>query len=121
MPSKQDSTIPPEIIASYEKLIAGTPEIERKGASMPYTSMNGNMFSFISKEGRLSLRLPEDQRNELMQKHGATQSIQHGAVMKEYVEIPEKLLKNTAGLLPYFTASVEFAKTLKPKPAAKKK
>lgn len=120
MPAKKESTIPEEIIALYEKLIEDSPKIERKGATMPYTSMNGNMFSFISKEGKLSMRLPEEMRNELMQKHGATQSVQHGAVMKEYVEIPDALLKNAALLLPYFRASVDYAKTLKAKPTKKK-
>lgn len=121
MPAKKDSAIPAETIALYDKLIESSPDIERKGAAMPYTSMNGNMFSFISKEGRLSMRLPEETRNELMLKHGAAQSIQYGAVMKEYVEIPDKLLQNTALLLPYFKASVDYTKTLKAKPTTKKK
>lgn len=38
---------PAEKIALYEKLLATIPGIERKGATMPYTSLNGNMFSFI--------------------------------------------------------------------------
>jgi hypothetical protein len=37
----------------YEKLIATNPSVERKGATVPYTSVNGNMFSYLSKEGKL--------------------------------------------------------------------
>ena len=46
----------------YDKLITGFPEIERKGAGMPYTSLNGHMFSFMSKEGKVGIRLPEEER-----------------------------------------------------------
>jgi hypothetical protein len=121
MQAKKESTIAADIIALYDKLVEVFPDIERKGAAMPYTSMNGNMFSFISREGKLSIRVSEDMRNELMQQHRATQSMQYGAVMKEYVEIPDDLLKNTALLLPYFKASVHNAKTLRAKPTTKKK
>lgn len=35
----------------YEKLVATNPGIERKGATVPYTSINGHMFSYLSKGG----------------------------------------------------------------------
>ena len=50
------------IVAIYEKMVATQPGIERKGKANPYTSMNGNMFSFITKEGEIALRLPEETR-----------------------------------------------------------
>ncbi|MFT5265293.1 MAG: hypothetical protein ACI8YQ_004044 [Polaribacter sp.] len=46
----------------YDKLIAANPAIERKGKSMPYTSVNGHMFSFLSKEGTMGLRLSREDR-----------------------------------------------------------
>jgi len=46
-------------LALYEALIATHPKIERKGKSNPYTSVNGHMFSYLSKEGELGLRLVE--------------------------------------------------------------
>ena len=42
----------------YERLVSTNPNVERKGASMPYTSLNGHMFSLLTKEGKLVLRLP---------------------------------------------------------------
>jgi hypothetical protein len=39
------SAIPPDKLALSEKLIATIPEIERKGAVHPYTSVNGHMFT----------------------------------------------------------------------------
>ena len=40
--------------------------------------------------------------------------------MKEYVEVPDSLLKKTKELQPYFKMSYEYAKTLKPSPTKKK-
>lgn len=40
----------PKILAIYEKMVASQPGVEGKGKANPYTSMNGNMDSFITKE-----------------------------------------------------------------------
>src|SRR5438876_10262857 len=45
---KPTSTIPAAKLALYEKLIATDPSIERKGATIPYTSANGKMFTYLS-------------------------------------------------------------------------
>ena len=51
-----------EKLALYEKLVATKPDVPRKGDTMPYTSLNGNMFTLLTKEGTLVLRLdPETQ------------------------------------------------------------
>ena len=39
-------------LALYEKLVATNPNVERKGDTMPYTSLNGHMFSLLTKQGR---------------------------------------------------------------------
>jgi TfoX/Sxy family transcriptional regulator of competence genes len=41
--------------------------------------------------------------------------------MKEYVAVPDSLLKNTKELQKHLEMSYAYAKTLKPKPTAKKK
>jgi hypothetical protein len=43
------------ILVIYEKMVASQPRIQRKGAANPYTSMNGSMFSFITKEDQIAL------------------------------------------------------------------
>ena len=42
------STIPADRLASYERLISTLPGVDRKGATMPYTAVNGHMFSFLT-------------------------------------------------------------------------
>jgi TfoX/Sxy family transcriptional regulator of competence genes len=119
-PSKK-SPVPAEKIALYEKLLAAIPEVERKGADNPYTAVNGNMFSLLlSPEGRLALRLPADEREKFLKKYKTSLFEAYGAVMKEYVAVPDAMLKKTKELQKYFALSYAYAKTLKAKPSKKK-
>ncbi|NIS80229.1 MAG: hypothetical protein GTO14_08475 [Anaerolineales bacterium] len=105
----------------YEKLVAMNPTVDRKGATMPYTSLNGCMFSFLTKEGKLALRLPAEERDMFLEKFETKLCEQHGTVMKEYVEVPDTLLKKTQELKKYFDISYAYVGSLKPKPTKKKK
>jgi hypothetical protein len=117
----QKAEIPADKLELYDKLIRERPHIERKGVGLPYTSMNGHMFSFLSAGGSLALRLPAEKREEFLAKHKASLFVAHGAVLKEYVEVPEKLFANTAELLPYLDMSYEYVQSLKPKQTKKKR
>jgi hypothetical protein len=64
-------TAPAAKIALYDKLVATNPKVERKGATVPYTSLNGHMFSYLSKEGKLALRLPPGEREAFLKKYKA--------------------------------------------------
>ncbi len=99
----------------YEKLVATNPKVERKGKTMPYTSHNGHMFSLLTKTGKLALRLPDEDRAVFVKKYGTEPVVQYGAVMKEYVEIPQELLRDTDELRKYFDLSYQYIGTLKPK------
>ncbi|HYG52972.1 MAG TPA: hypothetical protein VD905_18855 [Flavobacteriales bacterium] len=99
----------------YDKLIASNKELERKGATMPYTSVNGNMFSFLDKDGRINLRLSAEDREAFLKKYKGSESYQHGVLMKEYVSVPTALEKDFTLLKKCLKQSVAYAKTLKPK------
>lgn len=114
-PKKVSSNISQEKLESYKKLIDTNPKIELKGATVPYTSYNGHMFSYFEKDGSFGLRLPEKERGEFLKKYKTTLFISYGIVKKEFVLVPDKLLKNTKELLPYFNASFEYVKSLKAK------
>ena len=88
---------------------------------MPYTSVNGHMFSFVSKEGEMGLRLPTEELELFIDKHQSTQMEQHGRLMKEYVVIPAGMLQNTEELFPYLEKSFDYVSSLKPKATKKKK
>ena len=105
----------------YEKLVATKPEVERKGATMPYTSHNGHMFSLLGKDGNLGLRLPKDEREGFLDKYQTKLFEQYGSVMKEYVEVTDALLRKTEELQEYFEISYAYVSSLKPKQTKKKK
>jgi hypothetical protein len=107
--------------ASYAALVASVPEAELKGAAMPYTSMNGNMYSYLHPSGRLALRLPSGERERFLADHTTTLFEAYGVVQKEYVTVPATLLADTARLVPHFRASYDYAATLKPKPTKRAK
>jgi hypothetical protein len=109
---KPKSTIPAAKLALYEKLIATDPHIERKGATIPYTSANGKMFTYLSPTGNLRLRLPSDERQAFMKKYKAKVVVQHGVVMKDFVAVPPGLLARTAELKKYLAISRGFAEQL---------
>jgi hypothetical protein len=72
MSTKNKCNIPAEKQALYDKLLASNPEIERKGAARPYTSLNGHMFTYLNPSGTLALRLPEREREEFLKKYKTT-------------------------------------------------
>ena len=109
-----------EKLELYEKLVVTNPTLERKGATMPYTSLNGHMFSFLTETGILALRLPEEDRLEFIRKYKAKLCERHGTVLEEYVEVPDELLKKTKELKKYFDRSWAYVGALKPKATAKK-
>jgi hypothetical protein len=117
---KKKSSAPADKIELYDKLIQSSPKIERKGATIPYTAVNGHMFSYLHPSGSLALRLPEDEREKFLKKHQTTLFQAYGVTQKEYVAVPDTLLRNTKELQKYLALSYEYVKTLKPKPSKKK-
>jgi len=107
--------------ALYEKLVATTPSVECKGDTVPYTSLNGHMFSALHKDGTVALRLPSPDREAFLKKYKTALAAHYGVVQPEYVVVPDRLLARTAELKPYFDASLAYVTMLKPKPTAKKK
>jgi hypothetical protein len=112
---------PSDKLELYEKLVATNPNVERKGATVPYTSLNGHMFSYLSKQGKMALRLPAGEREAFLKKYKAKLCDAYGRVQPEYVEVPDSLLSSTRELKKYFDQSYEYVSSLKPKPTAKKK
>ncbi len=118
--AKKKTVIPSERVELYEKLIATIPEIERKGANNPYTSLNGNMFTLLNPpKGELAIRLPAAEREKFLKKYKTRLFEAYGAVMQEYVAVPDELLARTKELAPYLAISYAYAKTLKAKKSSK--
>ena len=113
--------VPLDKLELYEKLVATNPSVKRKGATVPYTSLNGHMFSYLSKQGKLALRLPAGEREAFLKKYKAKLCEAYGTVQPEYVEVRDSLLSSTWELKKFFDCSYDYVGSLKPKPTAKKK
>jgi hypothetical protein len=94
---------------------------ELKGATVPYTSVNGNMSSYLSKEGKLALRLPDAEREAFLRKYKTSLCEAYGIVQREYAEVPGDLLARTAELSRFFEISYDYVSSLKPKATTRKK
>ena len=121
MAKSASGAVPAAKLELYEKLAASNPKVELKGATVPYTSLNGHMFSYLSKDGKLALRLPEEPREQFLKKYKEKLCEAYGRVHPEYVEVPDALLASTRELKKFFDSSFAYVGSLKPKPAAKKK
>src|SRR6059058_1099306 len=88
MPKTRQTAHYSAMLELYDKLVATDPKIERKGDTVPYTSLNGHMFSYLGKTGDLALRLPETQREAFLKKYKTKLCELYGLVQKEYVMVP---------------------------------
>ena len=102
-------------VAIYDELLGHVPEIERKGKTMPYTSDNGYMFSLVNKDGEIGIRLPKDFRQEHVEELGDQIFKSHGAVMHDYVLLPEAILQDPEKFAFYIRKSHKYVNSLKPK------
>jgi hypothetical protein len=107
-------------LALYEKLVATHPQIEIKGAAQRYTSLNGHMFTHLDPATSFGMRLPEAEREAFLKKYKTTLFTSYGVVKKDWVAVPDALLKNTKELQKYLVLSYEYVKTLKPKSKKKR-
>lgn len=78
----------------YDDIVDKNKNFKRKGKTMPYTSANGYMFSFINKVGEFGIRLPKDKAKKFREKYLTGEFKSHGAVMKDYVHVPDHTLQN---------------------------
>jgi len=110
-----------EALELYDQLVARFPDVQRKGKANPYTSLNGHMFSFLDKQGRLGLRFGNEEQQWFFDNINPEPMISYGATMRGYVVVPDEMLKDTETMVEYFQKSFDYISTLKPKPTTKKK
>jgi len=105
----------------YNKMVASHPDAVQKGDTIPYTSLNGHMYSFLTKGDEVTLKLPAEERIKFIEKYKTRLAENYGIVQKEYVVVPDSLLEKTDELAPYFEISYKYVSSLKPKPTVKSK
>ena len=99
----------------YDMLVAKCPSFDRKGKTVPYTSANGHMFSFLNKDGQLGIRFSKKVQEKYIQEFDTTIFKSHGAVMRGYVLIPDHMFEDLDKLADYLNESYDYVMTLEPK------
>lgn len=82
---------------------------------MPYTSANGYMFSLFNKDSEIGIRFSKEVQKKYIEEWPTTIYMSYGAVMKGYVLIPEKMLKNLDHVAEYLDESYDYVMSLPPK------
>lgn len=123
MPKKEKKVIPEDQLILYKQVVNTIPEMEIKSSfGFPYTSLNGHMFSLLSKSGLVGIRLPKEEREAFLSKYDSVlYQPEPGPLLKEYVTVPKSLLADSDTLKLYLEMSLEYVKSLKPKPPKKAK
>jgi hypothetical protein len=106
----------PEALAGFDLMIAAVPGVARKGATMPYVSVNGNMYAMISKANVIGIRLDGNDLATFLAAYGAGpfEGIP-GFVNKEYAAVPRSLVGDVRSLHNWFRISHAYALRLPPK------
>lgn len=120
MPGGRDYQGPPEALTQYGAVVdASRSETVIKGAKNPYTSRNGHMFSFLTPDGSMALRLSEELGEQFQAEYDSGPVMQYGRVMRGYVSVPDQLLAKPAELAPWFDEAWDWIGSLPPKPTKK--
>ncbi len=110
----------PRVLAVFDQMIAGVPGVERKGDQNPYCSINGNMYTQMSKLDRIGIRLSKADLAEFRKSFNAPLHEGYpGFFHKEYAEVPEVLFDQVEVLKAWFKKSHDHAAGLRPKPTSK--
>jgi hypothetical protein len=104
-----------EKLARYDQLVDKCPRFKRKGKKMVYTSANGHMFSLLNKDGELGFRYSKEVQEKYLQEFETTLFKSHGATMRGYVLIPERMFEDMDKLAEYLNESYDYVMTLEPK------
>lgn len=99
----------------YDTLFEEIDRFERKGKTVPHTTANGYMFSFINKDGQFGIRLDKTIADEFKEKHNSTIFMSHGSVMRDYVLVPDDVFHNREIMVSYLNQSFDYVMSLTPK------
>jgi TfoX/Sxy family transcriptional regulator of competence genes len=105
---------PQELIELFESVQPGPPAQARQMFGYPACFVNGNMFMGLHAD-RFIVRLPEDERAKLTTAGGTAFEPMPGRPMKEYVVLPEAVLKDKRKLKTWIGKALAYGSSLPPK------
>lgn len=120
MPGGSKYSGPSASLTHYQEALAASGrDIPLKGAKNPYTSRNGHMFSFLTPEGTLAIRLSDELRVAFAADFETSDVVQYGSVMRGHASVPGDVLEDPAVAGEWLAKSFDWIGTLPPKPTKK--
>ena len=128
MPAKAKAAAPPKwrrapdsLVETFDKAMLPFPQAERrKMFGYPSAFANGNMFAGLFQENMV-LRLPDEDRAKFLKLNGAHPfEPMPGRPMREYVVVPDGVMKSSRQLTAWLGKSFDYARSLPPKVKKKK-
>ena len=106
----------PEVLKAFDTMIAAVKGVERKGKTMPYVSIYGNMFGMINHASVIGIRLAD--RDKVAFKLAGAMPFEGtpGYINKDYLGVPAALYGDSKALQTWFRLSYNYASKLTPKP-----
>lgn len=101
-----------EKLKIYDELVAKCSRFERKGKTVPYTSANGHMFSFLNKAGEIGIRFSKDVQEKYIEDFNSTIFKSYNAIMRGYVLIPDNMLEDLDNVARYLDESFDYVMSL---------
>ncbi len=116
MPGGHQYAGPEDALERYTAIVeSASADAEVKGAKNPYTSRNGHMFSFLTPDGMMALRLSDELAEDFAVEYETGPVMQYGSVMRGYVSVPGDLLGDPSSLVPWFDRAWDWIGSLPPK------
>jgi TfoX/Sxy family transcriptional regulator of competence genes len=112
----------PEVVQLFHSIVPPVPDVTvRKMFGYPAAFVKGLMFAGVFQDNIIVRLSPED-RASLLQVDGAAQfDPMGGRPMREYVVVPESILKSDHELSAWMNKALNYATSLPPKPPKKKR
>jgi len=113
------SKSPPELIRTFDSVMPGPPAQRRLMFGYPAGFVNSNMFTGLFGD-RMHVRLPENERSDLIRLGGKPFEPMPGRPMRDYVEIPSSILADRAALLAWVNKALSYTASLPAKKSKKR-
>lgn len=98
----------------YDFLVGKCPRLERLGKTMPYTAVNGYMFSLLNKAGEIGIRFSKEKQQHYMASYDTTNYKSYGAIMNGYILITEKMLEDANLITQLLNESYDYFNSIAP-------
>lgn len=107
----------PAVLTAFDRMIAGVEGVERRGATMPYVAVNGNMYAMINKADTIGLMLSDKDFATFISTYNAKpfESIP-GLQTKNFVAIPPTMYVDLRTMQMWFKLGYAYAARLPAKP-----